>query len=59
MTGLFGVITLFRNKENPFDEETIKMAQYALALALPFLELKRNEENSLYYKIKKYLSRFF
>lgn len=60
---VFGAVTLLREKEKPFDEETQLLWQQALSLMTPFLVLKRNDERSLFHKvatiIKKQLSDLF
>jgi hypothetical protein len=48
---VFGVITLTRSLDKPFNNETINMCQQTLALITPFLSLKKEEEQSLLHKM--------
>ena len=59
----FGVVTLLRSEEKPFDQETLHLCQQSLSLMTPFLALKSESEKNLIVKIgttiKKRLNQFF
>ncbi len=46
----FAAITLLRNEETPFTEETSSLCQQTFALLTPYLALKQEQEKSLMYK---------
>lgn len=42
-----GAITLLRNEDHPFDNDSVKLCEQAFALIAPFLALKKADEQSL------------
>ncbi len=53
----FGAITLLRNEENPFDQNTLRLCQQTFALLTPYLVLQREQERNLLAKIGSSLKR--
>jgi RND family efflux transporter MFP subunit len=46
-----GAVTLLRSEEQPFDTDTVRLCQQALALIAPYLALKKIDEQALSVKI--------
>ena len=46
-----GAVTLLRSEEQPFDNDTVRLCQQALALIAPYLALKKLDEQALSVKI--------
>lgn len=56
--GVFtGAISLLRSEEQPFDTDSIRLCEQAVALLAPFLALKKADERSLTAKITDTLNR--
>ncbi len=60
---IFGAISLLRNEEIPFDNETLTLCQQTFSLLTPYLILKKEQQKNLFIKIgqafKKQLQSIF
>ncbi len=48
---IFGAISLLRNEESPFDNDTLNLCQQTFSLITPYLALQREQEKNLLFKI--------
>ncbi len=48
---IFGAVTLLRNEEAAFENETLNLCQQTFSLITPNLALKREQEKNLFFKI--------
>ena len=48
---IFGAISLLRNEEAAFENETLNLCQQTFSLITPYLALKREQEKNIFFKI--------